>query len=182
MTEPDDPRPPRRGRLAKEKRVPISLRVTPRMHGRMTQAANINGRSLTQQSEYLLELGLLIEEGPSRVIEELYRAPAPPSKELSEQLARLQIQFAGLQGAIENGLDRNTTAVTRLWSQLSRLVPQFEAKLAADATELTAAIGHLQTLTAHLLAALQKLEAIDRSRRAEATDAPPRPRALPKAG
>ena len=35
----------------------------------MTQAANINGRSLTQQSEYLLELGLLIEEGPSRVIE-----------------------------------------------------------------------------------------------------------------
>jgi hypothetical protein len=51
--------------------------------------------------------------------------------------------------------------------------PQLEAKLAADATELTTAIEHLQTLTARLLDALQFLDTMITCRDREAADAPP---------
>ena len=159
MTEPDDKpgTPSRRGR-SKEKKIPFSSRLPPRMHERLAHVAIINGRSVTQQHEILLDHALF------REVDDL--APAAPSAS---------------RAALEKGLDHNAEVTGRIEALLLRRIAEIEAKAAADTTQLTTAIGHLQTLTAHVLAALQKIDAIDRSRR-EATDAPPRPRLVPAAG
>jgi hypothetical protein len=185
MTDPDDPRAPRHGRLAKEKRVPISLRVTPRMRERLTQAANINGRSMTQQIEIMLDHALF------RDLDELpLPSPIASTNDLFNQLgllearfAPLRAEFAGLRAAVEKGLDRNAEVIARVEARLFRQIAELEAKSAADTTELTTAIGHLQTVAAQLYGALQAVEAVLSRRVGEETDRRrPRPRVVPKAG
>src|SRR5262249_26793353 len=46
----------RRGRRPKDqRRIPVSLRVTPTLHSRLVAMAEESGRSLTQEVEFLLE-------------------------------------------------------------------------------------------------------------------------------
>jgi hypothetical protein len=184
MTEPDDKpgTPSRRGR-SKEKKIPFSSRLPPRMHERLAHVAIINGRSVTQQHEILLDHALF------REVDDL--APAAPSASMNDlwnllqgvecELINDRAAVTRLRAALEKGLDHNAEVTGRIEALLLRRIAEIEAKAAADTTQLTTAIGDLQTLTAHVLAALQKIDAIDRSRR-EATDAPPRPRLVPAAG
>jgi hypothetical protein len=184
MTGPDVPGGPRRGRRPKDqKRIPLSLRVTPRMRESLGRVAESNGRSLTQQTEFLLEQALLMaltkaawDAGPAEereAVQLIHRAP--PSDELIARFVRLEGEITGLRAAVEKGLDRNAEVIARLEARLDRRVAEFEAKLATDATELTTAIGHLQTATAHLLAALKKVEALSDDGRHRRKTAP-RPR------
>jgi hypothetical protein len=49
----------RRGRRPKDqKRIPVSLRVTPTLHSRLVAMSDESGRSLTQEVEFLLERAL----------------------------------------------------------------------------------------------------------------------------
>jgi hypothetical protein len=61
----------RAGRRRKDrKRIPLSIRVTPQMRDELEQVAQRTGRSLTQQTEFLLEHALRWERG-------MTIAPAP---------------------------------------------------------------------------------------------------------
>jgi hypothetical protein len=183
MTEPDDPCTPRRGR-SKEKKIPVSQRLPPRMYKRLAHVAQINGRSVTQQTEILLDHALF------REVDDL--APAAPSASMNDLWNRLmgleaavtreRAAVTGLRAAVEKGLDHTAEVIARVEALLLRRIAEIEAKAAADTTELTIAIGHLQTVTAHLLAALQKVDAALTDRSREATVAPPRPRVVPAAG
>jgi hypothetical protein len=177
MTEPDDRGAPRRGSRSKEKKIPFSARITPKMSERLAHVANVNGRSVTQQHEILLDNALF------RELDEL--APAAPSasmNDLSNRLTELEaavtrerVAVAGLRATVEKGLDHNAEVIARVEALLLRRIAEIEAKAATDTTALTTAIGHLQTATAHLLAALQMVDAtLTDHRRAE--DAPSRPR------
>jgi hypothetical protein len=44
-----------------QRRIPLSLRVTPQMRESLERVAQRNGRSLTQQTEFLLEYALRLE-------------------------------------------------------------------------------------------------------------------------
>jgi hypothetical protein len=136
--------------------------------------ATNNGRSLSQQTEILLEHALWRELAVFGVD---YPAPtpAPSTKDLHNRLFELELTVSGLKQVLEKGLQDNASSVLRMWSRLERLTPLFEAKLAADATEITTAITQLQSVTAHLLATLQKVDAALTGRTRDTTEAP-RPR------
>jgi hypothetical protein len=197
MSEPHPPNRAtrRRARSKDQKRVPLNLRVTPRMREDLDEVAGNTGRSLSQQTEFLLEQALLVfhprswfgateggEEAPPRVVEEIYRAPQPPSDELIGRFIRLEADIAGLRAAVEKGLDRNTAVISHVEARLNRRVAEFEAKITTDATEVAIAVNHLQTVTACLLAALRALDVELTERRREAAGAPHRARVVPKAG
>jgi hypothetical protein len=172
MTEPDDsPGAPRR--RSKEKRVPLSLRITPRMRERLGSVAFINGRSVTQQTELLLDHALFreVEDLPAIM-------PAASTNDLWNRLLGLEAAFrneraavTGLRAAVEKGLDHNAEVIARVEALLLRRVAEIEAKAASDTGELATAVSRLETLSAHLLAALQK---IDRSRTGDDARSHPR--------
>ena len=161
-----DGRRPRR--LKDQRRIPVNLRVTPRMRESLQSLAQHNGRSLSQQTEFLLEQALLLEGAPSREVEEIYRAPGPLSDELIGRLILLDAKIAGLQAALETGLDRNANVIGRLQSRLERRVAEFEAELASNTTETSTAVSNLQRVAAHLTGLLHDVEVVLRRTRAEA--------------
>lgn len=198
MSEPHSPNraTPRRARARSkdQRRVPLNLRVTPQMRSILEEVAHATGRSLSQHTEFTLEHALLGEAEAARLAKEReeagellpgwpgYRAPQPPSRDLIGRFIRLEADIAGLRAAVEKGLDRNTEVIDRIEARLYRRIAEFEAKVAIDATEVTTAIEHLQTVTAHLLAVLRELDVVRTDRRREAAGAPPRPRLVPAAG
>ena len=59
VSDADAPGRNRPGRRPKDqKRIPLSLRITPAMRSRLVALAEENGRSVSQQTEFLLELAL----------------------------------------------------------------------------------------------------------------------------
>jgi hypothetical protein len=176
MTDADAPGVRGTGRRLKDqKRIPLNLRITPRMREGLERLAYSNGRSLSAQTEILLEFALFKELAAHG---EHYQPllPPPSTKDLGDRLFRLETEFAGLRAAIEKGLDRNTDVIGRVEARLYRRVAEFEAKVATDTTEMTTAISHLDTVTAHLFAALTKVDAALTGRRREPANEPPRPR------
>lgn len=74
----------RRGRPPKpDKRVPLSLLVHPALRGSLVTMAGENGRSLTQQTELLLERGV--------------KDPMPPAPTAAELVARLEELARGFE-------------------------------------------------------------------------------------
>jgi hypothetical protein len=62
VTEGDAPRRKRRGRPPKpNKRVPLGLLVSPELRSRLIAMANQHGRSITQQTELVIERGLELQ-------------------------------------------------------------------------------------------------------------------------
>lgn len=57
--------PRQRGRPpvpVERRRIQTGMRLTPELRDRLVAQANANGRSITQELEILLELGLLVEQ------------------------------------------------------------------------------------------------------------------------
>jgi hypothetical protein len=185
----DVPSGRRRGRRQKDqKRLPLSLRVTPQMRESLEGAAQRTGRSLTQETEMLLDYALLLldrsnqEFDDDREFRDLYYRPPAPSAELVDRLLRLEGEIAKLRAAVETGLERSTIEFSRTCLRLQRLIAEFDAKLLTTTSEMATAVSHLQTVTAHLLAALKKVDAAPTDRRREPTDASARPRLVVKPG
>jgi hypothetical protein len=66
-----------------QKRVPLSVRITPGMRERLVALAEQNGRSIAQQTELVLQEGLDISERLTRIEQKLAALmPAPPGKNL----------------------------------------------------------------------------------------------------
>ena len=177
MTKTDAPHAPLTSRRSKERRVPISLRVTPRMADRLKRVAEINGRSLTQQTELLLDHALFREP------DEL-EAPVPVAStiDLWNELMGVMVQVNGLRAALEKGLERNATLMTRFETRLDRRLAEFETKQATDISELATEVAHMQTITAHLLATLRKLDEMARVGGNRGAAEKPRPRLVASNG
>jgi hypothetical protein len=170
--------------------MPLNLRVTPRTREGLERLAEDNGRSLSQESEFMLELGLLSSAGAQASGEPIVAGPiflrgagaSTNGNELIGRFIQLEADLAGLRAAVEKGLDRNAEVIGRIEARLFRRVAEFEAKVTTDATEVTTAVMHLQTVTAHLLSALNKLDAELTERRREAAGNTETPKNTPPTG
>jgi hypothetical protein len=167
----------RPGRPPKDQKlIPVSVRMPPAMHSGLAAMAKHHGRDVSGQLKFLLE------HAAREMGWKLYDLAPAPIEDLHDRLVALELELGRLRGMIESGLDRNAGEWNRASAQLYRLHGELEARLTANTTELTTAIGHLQTITAHLLNALQKVDAELTNRRREAAGARPRPRVVPAAG
>jgi hypothetical protein len=164
MTDTIDPAAPRYARRLKDqKRIPLNLRITPRMRAGLERLASNNGRSLSMQTELLLEVALFRSFGDG--LGEHYEPPTPPPsmKDLGDDLRRLWTDFAGLRAMVqqqlddlrrlgtdfsglrymvEQQLDRNTEELAE--ARLYQLAVEFEAKLAANTTAMITEITALR--------------------------------------
>jgi hypothetical protein len=162
-------RPPK-----EEKRIPRSHRFTPAMDRGLAEMAKAQGRTFSGQLDFL------VEHAAREMGWKLYDLAPAPIEDLHDRLVALELELGRLRGMIETGLDRNAAEWGRASNQLFRLHGELEAKLTANTTELMTAIGHLQKVSAHLLAVLQAVDAALRSRE-EVERRRPRPRVVPKA-
>jgi hypothetical protein len=143
MTDTVDPVAPRYARRLKDqKRIPLNLRITPRMHAGLQRLADNNGRSRSMQTEILLEFALFRSFGDE--LGEHYEPPTPPPsmKDLGDDLRRLGTDFSGLRYMVEQQLDRNTEELAE--ARLYQLAVEFEAKLAANTTAMITEITALR--------------------------------------
>jgi hypothetical protein len=154
-------RRPRRLRGGQTRRR-LNLLVAPRTHEGLDRLANHNGRSLSSQTEILLELAMSRELA---AFGEDYPARSPPPStkdDLHDRLARLEAELAQL---IEKRIADWDSVLTRVSSMLRLL----------DPTEIKTTIVHLHAAVPNLLARLNKLEtALSDRDRTGAADTPPR--------
>jgi hypothetical protein len=187
MTDQSDvPSGRRRARRVKDqKRVPLSVRVTPQMKGSLERSAERTGRSLTQETEMLLEYATLLLDRSRQEMDDdaefrkLYFAP--PAPELIDRFVRLEDEVAGLRAAVEKGLDRSAEVTARLEARLDRRVAEFEAKLITPA-ELTTAVDHVQSLLMVLRSYLRKLDEMTRAEHTPSRRTGARPRLIASNG
>src|SRR5439155_18984636 len=134
----DAPMRSRPGRPPKDqKRIPVSLRLSPTTARGLQAMAKDQGRTVTGQTEFLLE------HAARELGWKLYDLSPAPIEDLYDRLARLEAELDRLRTTTEKGLANNDTAVTRAYSALYRL----QNDVAGKNADMTTASRHLETVT-----------------------------------
>jgi hypothetical protein len=76
-----------------QKRIAMSLRLSPALHARLVARAKEHGRSITQQAEMLLDQALRDPGGIHVLHDEIIKALAEMRERIDQQRAELQSNF-----------------------------------------------------------------------------------------